>query len=174
MSFFYQFDAKAEKDRRPAAGLLRLREKLAQELPPRTIADTLMLATWNIREFDSNKYGERNRESISYIAEIISHFDQMAFISQDYDPEIVQERLTRCKAGVFNFFDAVYREKDEAVYRQEMSAGYAKAKNARDKTTYYRQWRTFHMSDHLPMWMELPIDFGKEYLERVAVRKKRG
>jgi len=35
----------------------------------------------------------------------------------------------------------------------------------RSKTTYYRsKWRTFQMSDHLLMWVELGIDFGKEYL----------
>jgi hypothetical protein len=99
------------------------------------------------------------------------HYDQMAFISHAYDPKIVQERLTRCKAGVFNFFESVYRDEDETVYRAEMDEGYAKAKTPRDKTNYYRQWRTFHMSDHLPMWLELPIDFGKEYLEHVVAAK---
>lgn len=348
MSFFYQFDAKNERDRRTAEGLLRLQEKLAQELPARTISDTLILATWNIREFDSSKYGERTSESISYIAEIISHFDlvavqevnadlkalewvqrvlgdwwkflvtdvtagtkgnqermaflydsrkvkfgglageivippgkgkeqlartpfvcgfetgwlkfmlctvhiyygsekaedpdrvkeiellseflagrveertawsknlvllgdfnifspsdktfkallkggffvpkqlqqlpsnvernkhydQMAFITRkDWDQGMVKERLTRCKAGVFNFFALVYRDEDESLYSAEMDDGYAKARTARDKTNYYRQWRTFHMSDHLPMWFELPIDFGEEYLQSIIAKQ---
>ena len=38
----------------------------------------LRIATWNIREFDSKKYGGRMEESIYYIAEIISHFDLIA------------------------------------------------------------------------------------------------
>lgn len=97
-----------------------------------------------------------------------SHRLQMAFISHAYDPKIVHEKLTRCKAGVFNFFASVYRDEDETVYLAEMDEGYAKA---RYKTTYYRQWRTFHMSDHLPMWLELPIDFGKEYLESIAATR---
>lgn len=344
MSFFYQLDSKSTKDRRTANGLLRLREKLASELPARTISDTLMLATWNIREFDSNKFGDRSPESIAYLAEVISHFDlvavqevnadlqalgwvqnvlgdwwkflvtdvtagtkgnqermaflydsrkvkfgglageivippgkgaeqlartpfvcgfetgwlkfmlctvhiyygqakaedpkrvkeieqlskflanhvkkdsawcrnlvllgdfniftpsdktfkalvkagffipeqlqqlpsnidqskhydQMAFISHAYDPEMVKDSLTRCKAGVFNFFESVYRDEDEKMYRTEMGEGY---KQARNQTAYYRQWRTFHISDHLPMWLELPIDFGKEYLERIAAAK---
>ena len=37
-----------------------------------------MLATWNIREFDSPKYGERVPESYYYIAEIIERFDLVA------------------------------------------------------------------------------------------------
>ena len=344
MSFFYQFDSQNNQDRRTAEGLLRLQEKLASELPARTISDTLMLATWNIREFDSNKFGERSDECIAYIAEIISHFDlvavqevnadlqaiskvqkmlgkwwkflvtdvtagrkgnqermaylfdsrkvkfgglageivippkkgaeqlartpfvcgfetswlkfmlctvhiyygsskaedprrvkeieqlskflanqvkketawcrnlvllgdfnifatsdstfkgltkagffipeqlqslpsnvdqnkhydQMAFVSHAYDTKSLKERLTRCKAGVFNFFEAVDRDQDEELYCQEMAEKYTKARN---KTNYYRQWRTFHVSDHLPMWLELPIDFGKEYLERIAAAK---
>jgi len=29
---------------------------------------------------------------------------------------------------------------------------------------YYTEWRTFQMSDHLPLWVELKIDFSNEYL----------
>jgi hypothetical protein len=27
-------------------------------------------------------------------------------------------------------------------------------------------WRTFQMSDHLPMWVELKIDYSDDYLAR--------
>jgi hypothetical protein len=30
----------------------------------------------------------------------------------------------------------------------------------------YKQWRTFKMSDHLPLWVELGVDFGTEYLQK--------
>ncbi len=98
------------------------------------------------------------------------HYDQIAFIA----PEI-QDQLELCKAGVFNFFDYVYRPADEAAYAAEMGDDYAKNKDGkrRDKkscTTYYNQWRTFQMSDHLPMWIELKIDFSREYLNRKFTR----
>jgi hypothetical protein len=33
------------------------------------------------------------------------------------------------------------------------------------KTTYFKSfWRTFQMSDHLPMWVDLQIDYAQEYL----------
>jgi len=32
---------------------------------------------------------------------------------------------------------------------------------------YLTKWRTFQMSDHLPLWVELKIDFSDQYLERV-------
>jgi hypothetical protein len=35
----------------------------------------------------------------------------------------------------------------------------------------FKDWRTYQMSDHLPMWIELRVDFSREYLERIAVGK---
>ncbi|GAI53295.1 unnamed protein product, partial [marine sediment metagenome] len=57
-----------------------MRKYLKKEIPRRTVNDTLLLATWNIRDFDSNKFkhGPRIRESYFYITEIISAFDIIA------------------------------------------------------------------------------------------------
>ena len=63
--------------RRTIEGLQRLRLALAQELPTRTASDTPLLATWNIREFDSGKYGYREEEPY-YLAEILNRFDLIA------------------------------------------------------------------------------------------------
>jgi uncharacterized protein with NRDE domain len=30
---------------------------------------------------------------------------------------------------------------------------------------YLKKWRTFQMSDHLPLWLELKVDFSSEYLD---------
>ena len=32
----------------------------------------------------------------------------------------------------------------------------------------YKQWRTYQMSDHLPMWIEVRVDFSDDYLTGVA------
>jgi len=64
--------------RRIAAGLRRLRAGLAAEIPPRTATGTLLLATWNVREFDAGRYGYRSDEAYFYIAEILSRFDLIA------------------------------------------------------------------------------------------------
>lgn len=48
-------------------------------VPTRTLDKSLLVATWNIREFGANKsYGPRLPESLHYIAEIISAFDLVA------------------------------------------------------------------------------------------------
>ncbi len=77
MPLYYRIDGTTPDGKRTAAGLLRLREQMG-EIPPKDISNTLLLATWNIREFDSAKYGPRLEESYYYIAEIISHFDLVA------------------------------------------------------------------------------------------------
>jgi hypothetical protein len=80
MPFYYALRREpVEVRRRAAEGLLRLRAQLnADGVPRRTVGETLLLATWNIREFDSEKYGRRLAESFYYIAEIVSHFDLVA------------------------------------------------------------------------------------------------
>jgi len=65
--------------RRAAAKLIALRRQLRNDVPPRTVEETLLLATWNIREFGRNQmFGARLPESIHYIAEIVNHFDIIA------------------------------------------------------------------------------------------------
>lgn len=77
MPFYYQIP-KSPDGRRTARGLLDLKAQFREEVPTRTREETLLLATWNIREFDSAAYGVRLDESMHYIAEIVSHFDLVA------------------------------------------------------------------------------------------------
>lgn len=64
---------------RCAERLLALREGLAPVRSKRS-DDSLLLATWNIRDFDDNKFGfgPRKQESFYYLAEVISSFDLVA------------------------------------------------------------------------------------------------
>jgi hypothetical protein len=80
MPFYYSlWRQPTEIRKRTAEGLKRLTQQFADEgIPERTVSGTLLLATWNIREFDSAKYGERCAECFYYIAEIINRFDLVA------------------------------------------------------------------------------------------------
>lgn len=351
MPFYYKIDNREPSGRRTAQRLLRLKKHLANEIPRRTFSDTLLLATWNIREFDSKMYGARLDESFYYIAEIISHFDivaiqevrddlsalkktcrilggwwdyivtdvtegssgnkeRMAFvfdkrkirfgglageivlpprkkdgekiyvrqfartpfmvglqagwfrfvlssihayygISKPNDPTrlaeikhiseflakrshndtawskniillgdfnifstddetfkaiesagfMIPEQLRTSPsnvakkprhfdqiafmvdsgvaptkenpAGVFHFYDDVFLEDDEDDYIEAMGNAYyrnsdGETRDEKQKTRYYNMWRTHQMSDHNPMWIELKIDFGEEYLQAKA------
>jgi hypothetical protein len=62
---------------RTAERLLALKQKLRAEVTERAGRNALLIATWNLRDFDSNRlgHGPRLRESFYYIAEIVSAFD---------------------------------------------------------------------------------------------------
>jgi endonuclease/exonuclease/phosphatase family metal-dependent hydrolase len=76
-------DAEAARER-SLAGLARLRnwfdggDQSVSIPPPRRDQSHLLLATWNIREFDSPSYGLRSPEAFFYLAEILSRFDLIA------------------------------------------------------------------------------------------------
>lgn len=349
MPFYQRIKGETESGKRTAGGLLKLKEALDEKIPKRTMAGTLLLATWNIREFDSTKYGKRKDEPIYYMAEIIDRFDvvavqevrddltalerlmdvlggwwrylltdvtegtvgnreRMAFLydsrkvrfgglagevvipsgkradgtlgparqmartpflvgfgidwfrftictthilygeADPEDPERIEEirilagfladragekhawaknmillgdfnvfdttdatmraiidagftvperlqalpsnvpkskhydqiafvapelenHLELCEAGVFDYYEYVYRQEDEALYAEDMGKAYVETKKGekrdeKGRTRYYKDWRTHQMSDHLLMWIELKTDFGKVYLDR--------
>ena len=76
-------------------------------------------------------------------------FDQIAFLSSD-----PKTQLQVINGGTFPFFDHVYRDDEWQIYQPNSTQ------------SKYKQWRTFKMSDHLPLWVEVGVDFGKEYLQR--------
>lgn len=78
MPFYRPLDVSRADDERTIQRLLALREQLRRDVPDRTFQETLLLATWNIRDFDRPAYGDRLEEAIYYIAEIIAHFDLVA------------------------------------------------------------------------------------------------
>ncbi len=79
MPYYQYLRSVSEEERlRASHGLLKLKEALANEVPKKTTSENLLIATWNIREFDSNRYKFRSQEAIYYIAEIIDHFDLVA------------------------------------------------------------------------------------------------
>ena len=66
MLIYRSIDASKGGERRIAEGLLKLKEAFEKvDIPERNLSDTLLIATWNIREFDSTKYGVRGREPSS-------------------------------------------------------------------------------------------------------------
>ncbi|MEM7795261.1 MAG: endonuclease, partial [Cyanobacteria bacterium P01_C01_bin.118] len=89
-------------------------------------------------------------------------YDQIALWTGESNRRKTYTRIVPYRAGVFDFFDVVYRTDEEEIYRPFMrkpgsSEFYAK----------YSGWRTHQMSDHLPMWVELRVDFAHEYLDEV-------
>lgn len=93
-------------------------------------------------------------------------YDQIAFQVKDEDMLIFSK--SKGRAGAFRFTDVVMRKQDVGRYRQYFTKKNTKGKSKREIAKYYEsRWRTFQLSDHLPLWVELSIDFSDEYLERI-------
>jgi endonuclease/exonuclease/phosphatase family metal-dependent hydrolase len=89
-------------------------------------------------------------------------YDQIALWMGESRRRKTYTHILPYRAGVFDFFDFVYRTDEEDTYRPFMR------KPGSDKFyASYASWRTYQMSDHLPMWVELHTDFSREYLDEV-------
>ncbi len=89
-------------------------------------------------------------------------YDQIALWEGKSNRHKKYTRIIPYRAGVFDFFDVVYRSNEEDIYRQFMHKP-----GSKDSYASYSSWRTHQMSDHLPMWVELHIDFAQEYLDEI-------
>ena len=95
------------------------------------------------------------------------HYDQIAFhLKLDKNMTVFSEKEQ--KAGAFNFTQVVYTPEDLAIYQKYFDEKNVKGKTDKEIEKYYlSKWRTFQMSDHLPLWVELKIDFSNQYLEKI-------
>lgn len=95
------------------------------------------------------------------------HYDQIAFnLKLDKTMTVFSEKDQ--KAGAFNFTKSVYTPKDLNTYRHYFDSKNTEGKTEKQIESYYlSKWRTFQMSDHLPLWVELKIDFSTQYLKRM-------
>jgi hypothetical protein len=89
-------------------------------------------------------------------------YDQIALWTGQSSRRRPYTRIIPYRAGVFDFFDVVYRTDEESTYRPFM-----RKPGSQDLYASYATWRTHQMSDHLPMWVELHINFAQEYLSAV-------
>jgi len=93
------------------------------------------------------------------------HYDQIAFYVRKDELELGPSENN---AGVFNYYDSVYKPDLAEAYFPlgKKNRKWPRTKAERGKY-YTREWRTWQMSDHLPLWIELKIDFTDKYLRRI-------
>jgi endonuclease/exonuclease/phosphatase family metal-dependent hydrolase len=92
-------------------------------------------------------------------------YDQIALRTQD---KLVEVR----NAGAFGWQDFVFRDEDHPTYQPLMPATTKTGKPAKTDLAAFRQWRTWQMSDHLPLWAEIRMDFTNAYLESLRPGQK--
>ncbi len=85
-------------------------------------------------------------------------YDQIALRTKKKEVEIAS-------AGVFHWQNYVFRDdEDFPVYQPLLPKKTKSGKPAKTDAAAYKTWRTWQMSDHLPLWTEIKMDFTESYL----------
>lgn len=103
----------------------------------------------------------------------VKHYDQIAFKPQPDElalgPGILlahgKVKKEGVNAGVFDYYKSVFTNEDYSIYLDYFKERAGGKTDSELKNYYKRYWRTYQMSDHLPKWVELQIDFSDRYLE---------
>lgn len=140
----------------------RAREELEKDKEERTL--TAVLGDFNIlsKEHETMKALENSGFVVPQKLKTIpgsnvakdKAYDQIAFWEPDLPRGHVKVDITG--AGVFDYYEHVYRLDQHDAYLPGSTE------------TKFKDWRTYKMSDHLPMWVELTSDFSDDYLELCA------
>ena len=95
------------------------------------------------------------------------YYDQIAF-NLKMEPKMIVFSEGKQRAGALDFTETLYTPQDLCLYRGYFHEKYVTGKTEQQIEKYYlTNWRTFEISDHLPLWIELKIDFSTQYLEKI-------
>lgn len=86
------------------------------------------------------------------------HYDQIAFKKM--------ERVIDYKAaGVVELFKSIMKPSEWEKYKSQMrESSNGKNKSDAELKKYFNQWKTYHFSDHMPIWVQLKVNNSDEYL----------
>jgi endonuclease/exonuclease/phosphatase family metal-dependent hydrolase len=90
-----------------------------------------------------------------------------------YDQIAVRMKDSRFKVlggGMIDIFEDVFTDTDLALYQDVLpkSDPEGGASAAKTPAAIYKKWRTWQMSDHHPLWIEIATDFSDDYLAKLA------
>jgi len=140
----------------------------------------------------ANRLGS-NRDQTKYYDQIsfISKFEQLEILEKDRDDRVFQFFDSVYREDEYKKYESVMikmmegKIKSTKVELEKTNSKRKKTtlenriesiklamKNEANRKKYYKEWRTFQMSDHLPLWVEIKIDFSTEYLEYLESFKK--
>ena len=87
------------------------------------------------------------------------HYDQIAYLHRADGNDLTGlGEVGENDFGNFRFFDHVFRAEDKDDYAAAMEM------SQKDE---YRDWSTYQMSDHLPLWVRFNVNNSADYLARL-------
>jgi endonuclease/exonuclease/phosphatase family metal-dependent hydrolase len=76
--------------------------------------------------------------------------------------------------GLVDVFADVFRDEDFSIYKTHVPKRDPEKKGkgeAASSDALYKKWRTWQMSDHNPLWVEIETDFAEQYLAELMSGK---
>jgi len=160
--------------------------QIAQHLKKRTEDESawarklILLGDFNIFNTESLAFQELEKAGFQ-IPESLKGLKTNVNKDKTYDQIAFRERehsmIATGNAGAFDFFNIVFREDEMEIYEPYMQQLYERRPNKiwnnksdAQKLRYYKAWRTHQISDHLPLWVELEVDFADDYLAKKLLK----
>jgi exonuclease III len=153
-------------------------------------------AGYNVLERNGFKIVKNNKGSNK---DQTKHYDQISFLSRHNELVLMEpKRKDRAfqffdsvyRDSDFKMYKSIMKKRLQQKLKKaqdELAAATSKTKQrkanrqikslkaaGRSNTSlekYYQKWRTFQMSDHLPLWVEIEIDFSDGYLDYLGTYK---
>ncbi len=94
------------------------------------------------------------------------YYDQIAFKTRKGVLGFIDNEKN---AGVYKLFRNSFTKGQEADYKTAMSktTAFNGTKYSGNFTKYYRDWKTYQLSDHNPLWVRLKVNESDAYLKRM-------
>lgn len=99
------------------------------------------------------------------------YYDQIAIKTDNQDIINFIDDESAVNGGVFDIFQTVMRASNYKSYRSRMAKTTEGSKKETDdelKEYFIKDWRTYRLSDHNPLWIKIPIDNSSKYLQRIV------
>lgn len=97
------------------------------------------------------------------------YYDQIAYLAADNNVDFGKKAtVAEEDFGIFRFFDHVYRDDAASVaeYKDQMAGAEI---GTPANLANFKDWRTYQMSDHMPLWVRLSVNDSTDYLKRLKV-----
>jgi exonuclease III len=77
------------------------------------------------------------------------------------------------QAGVFDIYDIVFNDDEKHLYYEDFKSIMKTNGKPANKTAYekaFGEWKTFQISDHLPLWVEFDINYSEAFLNSLIAK----
>jgi len=106
-------------------------------------------------------------------------FEEHVFREEDHEAYRVPEITSKMPKGLITpekenkYVKTVRKRRAKTAEKNNKPFNWSEADIARERKNYYlKVWRSFQVSDHKPIWVELKVDFTTDYLKSLKPKEE--